>query len=77
VAAIVIGVIALGSVSAVEGVSVIAEAIVEIGAITINNPLAATTSIIAVKHPSKHNIYCVHYGKKIPGKSVLVTVHCI
>ena len=73
----VIGVIASGSMSVAVVVSVIGEISVAIGTTTINHLITAITSIIALKHPSKHNIYCVHYGKKIPGKSVLVTVHCI
>ena len=40
-----------------EVVSVIADAIVVIGAITINHLLAATTPIATARHPSKHNIY--------------------
>ena len=38
-------------------VSVISETIVVDRLITINNQFAATTATVAVKHPSKHNIY--------------------
>ena len=38
-------------------VSVITEIIVVAGMIAINKLFAATTPTVAVKHPSKHNIY--------------------
>jgi len=41
----------------VDVVSIIAEVIVVIGAITINKLFAAITPTVAAKHPSKHNIY--------------------
>lgn len=76
-AVIVVGVIVLGGVSAVAAASVITEISVAIGTTAINHLTAATAPIAALNHPSRHNIYCVHYGEKIPGKSVLVTVHSI
>lgn len=40
-----------------EVVSIIDEAIVVAGMITINHLLAATMPTVAVKYPSKHNIW--------------------
>ncbi len=73
----VIGVIASGSMSVAVVVSVIGEISVAIGTTTINHLITAITSIIALNHPSKHNIYCVHHSGKTPGKSVLVTANYI
>ncbi len=53
----VIGVIASGSMSVAVVVSVIGEISVAIGTTTINHLITAITSIIALNHPSKHNIY--------------------
>ena len=40
-----------------EDAFIIDEVIVMVGATAINHLLAATTPIVAVRHPSKHNIY--------------------
>lgn len=53
----VVGVTVLGSVFIVGVVSVIDEVIVVTGAIILNSPVGTLTPTVAVKHPSKHNIY--------------------
>jgi len=69
--------VVLTGVGDAKGISVITEVIVVAGMIAIKKLPATTTSTAAVNHPSEHNIYCVHYGEKIPGKWVLVLATCI